>query len=513
MVQRRNPSNPAEPAPLVQQAAGQVPVQGNVGQPQQVVQQAPQQQNVVQPGQVVQPQQPVNVFSGGSGRPTTFENMPTTVGWTPFGNPVNEGSKVQQSWQTMNSKNTEGRMPAAYALNSKPLGGVDLGAVGGDKGVTAVFERDDSQRDGGFFKWLGGLAKKRPGRREGETDEEYDERMTRNNMRIATLADAIRHMGNIYNTMKGGPSQQFNSPAAVYEQQMQQRKAERKSKLAAAAESAYKAAQLQLKMDAVNTYKAYKAMDLELKKDAGRRADESAKALDEYRKGILGIQAGNLQLSEKRFGETVRHNKAQEGFEAARVALARARAASGGDGGSGSGGGPYKISTPYGNMSGKKALSPQQESMAWNEMQRLGMITPKKQAELNRALYGFKYEENGTEKYAKPNTAAASSIIQRAISYGMMDTSNKGDALRKFFTEGFGFRDNRTSSKAMRGVNTNGKKVTTVYKKVSKAETQKIRASRNNNPINWQGSGGKGAAQGGSSGGASTTTDWSKYVK
>lgn len=71
MVQRRNPSNPAEPAPLVQQAAGQVPVQGNVGQPQQVVQQAPQQQNVVQPGQVVvqpgqvvQPQQPANVFSG-----------------------------------------------------------------------------------------------------------------------------------------------------------------------------------------------------------------------------------------------------------------------------------------------------------------------------------------------------------------------------------------------------------------------------------------------------------------
>lgn len=461
------------------------------------------QPGVVAPGVLAQPQQPANVFSGK--RPTTFENMPVNVGWTPNGEPVTEGSNVQQSWQTSNPRELEGSMPSSYALNSKPLG-VEAPSA-------PVFEKDDSQRDGGFFKWLGGLAKKRPGRREGETDEEYDERMTRNNMRIATLADAIRHMGNIYNTMKGGPSQQFNSPAAVYEQQMQQRKAERRSKLAAAAESAYKAAQLQLKMDAANTDKAYKAMNLELKKDAGRRADESAKALDEYRKGILGIQAGNLQLSEKRLGETMRHNKAQEGFEAARVALARARAASGGDGGSGSGGGPYKISTPYGNMSGKKALSPQQESMAWNEMQRLGMITPKKQAELNRALYGFKYEENGTEKYAKPNTAAASSIIQRAISSGMMDTSNKGDALRKFFTEGFGFRDNRTSSKAMRGVNTNGKKVTTVYKKVSKAEAQKIRASRNNNPINWQGSGGKGAAQGGSSGGASTTTDWSKYVK
>lgn len=375
MVQRRNPSNPAEPAPLVQQAAGQVPVQGNVGQPQQVVQQAPQQQNVVQPGQVVQPQQPVNVFSGGSGRPTTFENMPTTVGRTPFGNPVNEGSKAQQSWQTMNSKNTEGRMPAAYALNSKPLGGVDLGAVGGDKGVTAVFERDDSQRDGGFFKWLGGLAKKRPGRHEGETDEEYDERMTRNNMRIATLADAIRHMGNIYNTMKGGPSQQFNSPAAVYEQQMQQRKAERRSKAAALAESAYKDAQLQLKMDAANTDKAYKAMNLELKKDAGRRADESAKAMNEYRKGMLGIQEGNLKLSEKRLGETMRHNRASEGLSASRLALSRAKA-NGGSKGSGKGlGSVTNLSTPYGHLNRKKDLNTIEKRQILDFLFKNGFIT------------------------------------------------------------------------------------------------------------------------------------------
>ena len=103
------------------------------------------------------------------------------------------------------------------------------------------------------------------------------------------------------------------------------------SKLAAAAESAYKDAQLQLKMDAANTDKAYKAMNLELKKDAGRRADESAKAMNEYRKGMLGIQEGNLKLSEKRLGETMRHNRASEGLreprqmadlkEAARVSV------------------------------------------------------------------------------------------------------------------------------------------------------------------------------------------------
>ena len=100
------------------------------------------QPGVVAPDVLAQPQQPANVFSGK--RPTTFENMPVNVGWTPNGEPVTEGSKAQQSWQTSNPRELEGSMPSSYALNSKPLVGVDLGAVGGDKGVTAVFEKDKS---------------------------------------------------------------------------------------------------------------------------------------------------------------------------------------------------------------------------------------------------------------------------------------------------------------------------------------------------------------------------------
>lgn len=343
MVQRRNPSNPAEPAPLVQQAAGQVPVQGNVGQPQQVVQQAPQQQNVVQPGQVVV-QQPANVFGQNGGAPAWTTPIKTTSDGTLNGKPLGVGGSTEHVQPLPNNE-------------------------------TPVFQKDDTQKDGGFFGWLGGLAKKRPGRREGETDEEYDERMTRNNMRIATLADAIRHMGNIYNTMKGGPAQQFNSPSAVYEQQMQQRKAERRSKLAAAAESAYKAAQLQLKMDAANTDKAYKAMNLELKKDAGRRADESAKALDEYRKGMLGIQEGNLKLSEKRLGETMRHNRASEGLSASRLALSRAKA-NGGSKGSGKGlGSVTNLSTPYGHLNRKKDLNTIEKRQILDFLFKNGFIT------------------------------------------------------------------------------------------------------------------------------------------
>lgn len=339
MVQRRNPSNPAEPAPLVQQAAGQVPVQGNVGQPQQVVQQAPQQQNVVQPGQVVQPQQPANVFSGK--QPTTFENMPVNVGWTPFGNPVNEGSKAQQSWQTMNQRDLEGAMPSSYTLgNSKPLG------VGGstEHVQPPVFQKDDTQKDGGFFGWLGGLAKKRPGRREGETDEEYDERMTRNNMRIATLADAIRHMGNIYNTMKGGPSQQFNSPAAVYEQQMQQRKAERKAKAAAVAESMYKDALLNMKRDEAAADRAYKNLALGIR----GKAQELAEGKFEHQKGK---DEHNAKLADDKFAYKKEQDKIKNDQNNQRIAISAKRAAKSGSGRGGkTSGGKYWFEDKNGNI-------------------------------------------------------------------------------------------------------------------------------------------------------------------
>lgn len=469
------------------------------------------QPGVVAPGVLAQPQQPANVFSGK--RPTTFENMPVNVGWTPNGEPVTEGSKAQQSWQTSNPRDMEGRMPSSYALNSKPLVGVDLGAVGGDKWGTAVFEKDDSQRDGGFFKWLGGLSKKRPGRREGESDDDYDERMTRNNMRIATLADAIRHMGNIYNTSKGAALQKFNSPTAEMQADLDKRKAERARKDAAEADAAYKNANLQIKMDAADADRAYKGQMIELKKSADKRADQNAKDLKAYRDGLLGVQEGNLKLAGERLGETKRHNKATERLSASRLAFAMAKAArtAGGSGRSGGVGGGYGYATPYGRLASKQQLTPQQEAQAWAEMRNLGMITPKKQRELDLAMNGYTAND-GT--VVKPNATQARKIIQGAISYGLLDSSGKGEALRRTFRDGFGYADIRTSDKAKRGVNTSGRKVGYVTKRVSKSEAKQIRGQRKGaNPIKWQGSGSKPKAQ--AKGGTSTGkgTDWSQYVK
>lgn len=139
------------------------------------------------------------------------------------------------------------------------------------------FEADPSQRDGGFFGWLGKLIpKNRPGMREGETPDEYDRRMTTNRENIAAFADAIRHMANIVNTSKGAPLQQFNGPTAMMEQGYQNRKAQRQREAAAASDAAYKQAEF----------------DLENRK---------AQADKVYKEYLMGLRGENAQLAKDKF--------------------------------------------------------------------------------------------------------------------------------------------------------------------------------------------------------------------
>lgn len=130
------------------------------------------------------------------------------------------------------------------------------------------FKADDTKKDGGFFGWIKGLAPKfRPGRRDGETDEEYDMRHTQNMQRVATFADAIRHMGNIVNTYNGSPLQRFNEPTDYLLAGYEKRKAERRQQDAADADAAYKQATLNLKERAAEAKNAYDQLNLLLKQD------------------------------------------------------------------------------------------------------------------------------------------------------------------------------------------------------------------------------------------------------
>ena len=159
------------------------------------------------------------------------------------------------------------------------------------------FQADPSQRDGGFFGWLGKLIpKSRPGMREGETPDEYDRRITTNRERIAAFADAIRHMGNIVNTSKGAPLQVFNDPTTMMEEAYQKRKTKRERQAALDADAAYKQANLDLKSAAARADQAYK---LYL---AGLRGDNAQLAKDkfEYRKGKDAATAQYKQEKDQR---------------------------------------------------------------------------------------------------------------------------------------------------------------------------------------------------------------------
>ena len=245
-----------EPSPVVRQMAqqnyamknrGELPMQGA-------------------PGGVSTPVAPqpmdMNFFGGNGGATGKFE-MPA-VATAPDLTPDSKAPDPKYGTggvQFVNPSGTDknGLSSLSAALNSA---GVSSHSSGRE------FKADDTKKDGGFFGWIKGLAPKfRPGRRDGETDEEYDMRHTQNMQRVATFADAIRHMGNIVNTYRGGPLQRFNDPTDYILAGYEKRKAERRQQDAADADMAYKQANLSLKERAAEAKNAYDQLNLLLKQN------------------------------------------------------------------------------------------------------------------------------------------------------------------------------------------------------------------------------------------------------
>lgn len=207
------------------------------------------------------------------------------------------------------------------------------------------FQADPSQRDGGFFGWLGKLIpKSRPGMREGETPDEYDRRITTNRERFAAFADAIRHMGNIVNTSKGAPLQVFNDPTAMMEEGYQKRKVQRQKQDAIDTDAAYKQANLDLKSAAARAQEAYRTFLLEQKNDDLKWRKEKDQRDFAYNAGQDEIEnqikLWDRELKEKGFDEKKRHNLITE-------AIARFRANKSGSGGGRSGRGGGSSSAKY----------------------------------------------------------------------------------------------------------------------------------------------------------------------
>lgn len=256
-----------------------------------------------------QPAQPVQPVQTGEAPVTDFTNMPQQpTGWNADGTP---------SYDSLSS-----------ALS---------GAAASQKQEAPTFQSDPSKKDGGFFGWLGSLIpKKRPGMREGETPEEYDRRRTRNMEMMTTLADAMRHMGNIVNTSKGAPLQQFNDPTAMMEQGYQSRKAQRQKEAALDADAAYKQANLSLKERAANAQNAYRELLLGMRNQNNQLARDKF----DYRKGKDDAAAQYKQQKDQRdFEYKQQRDKAKDEQTNRRLSISQYNATHKGSGRGRSGGG------------------------------------------------------------------------------------------------------------------------------------------------------------------------------
>lgn len=252
----------------------------------------------------VQPQQTQQAQTEASSIQTTY-----------FGDAAEKTQQPQTSFEGMQQPPTGWKAdgtPSYDALSSALNGSV------AQQSQVPEFQADPSQRDGGFFGWLGKLIpKSRPGMREGETPDEYDRRITTSRERIAAFADAIRHMGNIVNTSKGAPLQVFNDPTAMLEQGYQNRKAERQKQDAIDADAAYKQANLDLKSAAAKADKVYKEYLMGLRGDNAQLAKDKF----EYRKGKDEATTQYKQEKDKRDFE-YKKERDKEKDEQARQRLA-----------------------------------------------------------------------------------------------------------------------------------------------------------------------------------------------
>lgn len=308
------------------------------------------------------------------------------------------------------------------------------------------FQADPSKRDGGFFGWLGKLIpKSRPGMREGETPEEYDRRITTNRERIAAFADAIRHMGNIVNTSKGAPLQVFNDPTAMMEEGYQKRKTQRQKQDAIDADAAYKQANLSLKQRAAEAQRAYQQATLGYKQaELQQKADKDKTDLAKWKaKFEFDAAKDNRDFEYKKIRDKIKDGQWQAGYgiKIANLNLSRARFAhtvakdAKGDGKA------VGYATPYGSLYSNKELTRNQENQLWDFMIRNKQITPAKLREYQAALNDAETEVNG--KIIKGSSSKARGIIQKAIAYGFMDATPKGDRLRKFCTTQLGMGEDR----------------------------------------------------------------------
>ena len=150
--------------------------------------------------------------------------------------------------------------------------------------------------------------------------------------RLATFADAIRHMGNIVNTYKGGPLQQFNDPTDYLLAGYEKRKAERRQQDAADRDMAYNQATLNLKERAAEAKNAYDQLNLLLKQNG---ATLSKDKFDYQKAKDAAAAKAKAEKDNRDFKYKQERDKAKDKLAERRLGIAEYNATHKGRGGGG----------------------------------------------------------------------------------------------------------------------------------------------------------------------------------
>lgn len=297
------------------------------------------QSNVQQSGNVVQNGTAVsNVGSASNGNVVQNAGATPNAGVTPNGNAVAEGKDGNNVPTVTDAKNgseaqnavttTEGNevQSGDKSTEVNPQEDVKQPELNEDEQALLAMQnasmedyrkryKQASDITQGVYDYLNGGS---------DAEEEPYKKKNESKKKLLALADALRHIGNLFYVNKGATPQQFNSPVLMQEQRYQQEKAEREKKRALQtkaaldkakmdADAAYKDAVLGMKQNDFmrNVYNDNRRYGLDKDKFAWQKDKDTQS---------LGLKKQGLE-------ETVRHNKANEAQGRERNAIARQRLA------------------------------------------------------------------------------------------------------------------------------------------------------------------------------------------
>ena len=147
-----------------------------------------------------------------------------------------------------------------------------------------------------------------------------------NRQRILAVGDALRNIGNIYNTVHYAPSQQFSSPVEQERKFYQQDKAQRDA--VNQRYMAYKAQRdaLEERKARMQAQAAYQNASLALSAERLAEQKSQNEFMNNYRLERNVRLLRQLGLTEDKLKEFIRHNQATEGIGWARVGVSQQNA-------------------------------------------------------------------------------------------------------------------------------------------------------------------------------------------